>query len=43
VIFKATLTYPAQPKGSKGTLILRNDNPSGDPARDKKVEIPVIF
>lgn len=43
VPFKATLTFPAQPKGSTGTLILKNDNPSGDPARDKKLEIPVTF
>lgn len=43
VIFKATLTYPAQPAGSRGTLILKNDNPSGDPARDKAVEVPVVF
>lgn len=43
VIFKATLSYPAQPAGSHGTLVLKNDNPSGDPARDKSVEIPVVF
>jgi len=27
----------------KGTLILKNDNPSGDPAREKALEIPVTF
>jgi hypothetical protein len=43
VPFKITLTYPAQPKGSKGTLVFHNDNPSGDPARDKSVEVPVVF
>lgn len=43
VIFKATISYPAQPKGSKGTVILRNSNASGDPERDKSVEIPVVF
>ena len=43
VPFKASLTYPAQPAGSTGTLVLKNDNPSGDPARDKKVEIPIVF
>jgi hypothetical protein len=43
VPYKTTLTFPAQPAGSTGTLILRNDNPSGDPARDKSVSIPVTF
>lgn len=43
VIFKAVISYPAQPKSSQGTVVLKNDNPSGDPARDKSVEIPVIF
>lgn len=28
---------------SRGAVILKNDNPSGDPARDKAVEIPIIF
>ena len=43
VIFKATLTYPKQPKGSKGTVVLMNDNPSGLPENQKTVEIPVTF
>lgn len=43
VPFKITLTYPAQPKGSKGTLVFHNDNPSGDPSRDKSVTVPVVF
>lgn len=43
VPFSATLTYAAQPAGSKGTLILRNDNPSGLPENDKSVTIPVVF
>ncbi len=43
VSFKATVTYPPQPAGSAGTLVLKNDNPSGDPARDKSLEIPIIF
>jgi hypothetical protein len=43
VPFTATLTFPAQPAGSKGTLVLKNDNPSGEPSRDKKVEVPVTF
>ena len=43
VPFKATLSYPPQQSGSRGVLVIKNDNPSGDPARDKKVEIPVVF
>jgi hypothetical protein len=43
VIFKSTLTFPKQPAGSTGTLILRNDNPSGLPENDRSVEIPVKF
>lgn len=43
VPFTATITFPAQPAGSTGTVVLKNDNPSGDPARDKSVVIPVTF
>lgn len=43
VPFRATLTFPAQTSGSTGTLILRKDNPSGDPARDQSISIPVTF
>lgn len=43
VIFKASLTYPAQPKGSQGTLILRKDNPSGLPENGRSLEVPVVF
>jgi hypothetical protein len=47
VPFKATLTFTTPTAGdpavNRGTLILKNDNPSGDPARDKAVEIPVVF
>ena len=41
VPFTATLTYTAVPTTSCGTLVLSNDNPSGDPAKSKSVEIPV--
>ncbi len=41
VPFTATLTYDTAPTTSCGTLILSNDNPSGDPAKDKSLEIPV--
>lgn len=43
VPFSVTLTYPPQPAGSTGTLVLRNDNPSGEPANDKQIEVPVVF
>lgn len=43
VPFKITLTFPPQAAGSKGTVVLRNDNPSGMPENDKSLEIPVTF
>ena len=43
VPFTATLTFTAQPANSIGTLILKNDNPSGDPTKDKTLVIPVTF
>lgn len=43
VPFKAGLVFPAQPAGSKGTLVLRKDNPSGLPENDQALIIPVVF
>ncbi len=43
VPFKITLTFPAQPAGSMGKVILRKDNPSGLPENDQSLEIPVTF
>jgi hypothetical protein len=47
VPFEATLTFtkPANASafGDRATLILKNDNPSGDPARDMTVEVPLKF
>lgn len=43
VPFAATLTFPAQPAGSTGTLVLKNDNPSGDPAKQQELDIAVTF
>ena len=43
VPFSGTFTFPLQPAGSVGTLVLRNDNPSGDPAKEKALKIPVQF
>jgi len=45
VSFKATLTYqvPEERYSRRGTLILRKDNPSGLPANDDALEIPVLI
>lgn len=43
VPFALSLPYPTQPTGSKGTLVLKKDNPSGDPAKDQSISIPVTF
>ncbi len=42
VPFEVTLTF-AQPTTPTGTLVLHNDNPSGDPARAQSVSVPVQF
>jgi hypothetical protein len=42
VPFTATLTFTA-PATHTGTLILTNDNPSGDPKKQKELDIPVEF
>ncbi len=43
VPFSVTLSFPKQPAGSRGELVLTNDNPSGDPAKQKELDIPVTF
>lgn len=45
VPFEATLTFGIESNAysNKGTLILRKDNPSGLPANDDAIEIPVVF
>ena len=43
VPFEANVTFLKQPSGSRGTLVLKKDNPSGLPANDASVEIPVVF
>jgi hypothetical protein len=43
VPFKATVAFPKQPAGSKGTIVLHKDNPSGEPERDRSISIPVTF
>jgi|GEM_PF-1460922 hypothetical protein len=42
VPFTAALDFPA-PATATGTLVFKNDNPSGDPTRDEIVSIPVRF
>ncbi len=42
VPFTVTLTFTA-PATHTGTLVLKNDNPSGDPAKQKELDIPVEF
>jgi len=42
VPFTATLEFTA-PATATGTLILKNDNPSGDPTKDKQLIIPIRF
>lgn len=41
VDFQASLVFTAS--SGSGFLILENDNPSGDPAKKKSFEVPVIF
>ena len=45
VPFEATLTFAADPEAysSRGAIILKKDNPSGLPANDDSVEIPVTI
>lgn len=43
VPFSVSITFPPQPAGSKGTLILKKDNPSGLPQNEDELEIPITF
>jgi len=43
VPFTATLTFPAQPAGSLGKIVLKRDNPSGEPQNDASIVVPVQF
>ena len=40
--FEGTLTFDV-PETPSGTLVLKNDNPSGDPERDIFLHVPVRF
>jgi len=41
VPFQATLTFTTT--DTSGSLVLQNDNPSGEPQNDKMITIPVTF
>jgi hypothetical protein len=43
VPFTASITFTKQPTGSVGTIVLKKDNPSGNPANDRQITIPVTF
>jgi hypothetical protein len=43
VPFTSTLTFPAQPAGSLGKIVFKRDNPSGEPANDMNIVVPVQF
>ena len=42
VPFTGALTFTA-PSTHTGTMVLKNDNPSGDPKKQKELDIPVEF
>ena len=41
--FTATLTFTKPASGTTGTLLFKNDNPSGDPSKDIEFRVPVKF
>jgi hypothetical protein len=43
VPFKGEITFTVPDGMKSGFIVFRNDNPSGDPSRDKSVSIPVKF
>ena len=43
VNFSATLEYPKATTTERALILLKNDNPSGDPARDQEKFIPVTL
>jgi len=43
VPFTANITFVKQAPGTRGFIILKNDNPSGQASTSASVEIPVIF
>ena len=43
VSFEAELEFENQTSGSRGTLVLEKDNPSGLPENEDSLEVPVVF
>ncbi len=43
VPFTGKITFTVPPGVKNGFVVFRNDNPSGDPAKDKSVSVPVVF
>ncbi len=43
VPFTAQIVFPPQTPGSTGTLVLKKDNPSGEPQFDAQATVPVMF
>ncbi len=43
VNFTSEITYNNASTTGPALLVLKNDNPSGDPARDKEIFIPIIL
>jgi hypothetical protein len=43
VPFESKLIFSSQPAGSKGTLVLHKDNPSGLPENEDELRIPISF
>ncbi len=43
VPFKASVSFTPPAAGTPGIVRVKNDNPSGEPERDKHVDIPVVF
>lgn len=42
VPFTASITFKT-PKGKTGSIVFKKDNPSGDPAKDDSISVPVVF
>ncbi len=43
VPFSVSLAWSGTPKTDSGVIILKKDNPSGDPERDEQISLPVSF
>lgn len=43
VPFTGDITFTVPQGVTSGFVVFKNDNPSGDPAKDKQVSVPVVF